>query len=78
MSAADNVHVFVWNIEWESKVKDWPYQFANADYKVVMTPGENQLSNRNDFFQRRICIWIIQTSRIFRKLAFTGRLDLLT
>ena len=40
MSAADDVHVFVWNIDWESAVKDWPYQFANADYKVVMTPGE--------------------------------------
>ena len=46
MSAADNVHVFVWNVDWESEVKDWPYQFANADYKVVMTPGKKLLSLR--------------------------------
>jgi hypothetical protein len=38
MSAADKVHVFVWNVDWESAVKDWPYQFANDDYKVVMSP----------------------------------------
>ena len=50
MSASDNVHVFVWNIDWESEVKDWPYQFANADYKVVMTPGENGILTLSDFF----------------------------
>ena len=78
MSGGDNVHVFVWNVDWESAVKDWPYQFANADYKVVMTPGENQLLSSSDFFKRRICIWIIRTSRTFRKRAFTGPIDLLT
>ena len=36
-----NIYAFAWNVDFEFDQTDWPYQLANNDYKVVMTPASH-------------------------------------